>query len=204
MSDLNITAQKRVESGKAASRRLRRLEGRTPVIVYGNGEASSLTVFHKDIYKLSQSESFYSQIITIDIEGKKETVVLKDLQRHPAKAIIVHADFQRVNKNTVVHIRVPLHYINEDKCVGVKAGGKIAHSVTEIDISCAASNLPEFLEIDMQNVELDQIVHLSDIALPTGVSIVELTHGEDHDAPIASIHTPKGEKASEEDSTEEA
>jgi len=126
------------------------------------------------------------------VEGSSESVILKDLQRHPAKAIIMHADFLRVDKNQKLTIRAPLHFVNEDTCVGVKMqGGAITHNMTELEISCLPADLPEYIEVDMAEVEVDQIIHISDIKLPEGVESVALSHGDDHDLSVAAVHVPK-------------
>jgi large subunit ribosomal protein L25 len=143
--------------------------------------------------KSLENEAFYSHIIGLEIDGKSEDVILKDLQRHPAKNVIIHMDFLRVSKNTKLQTKVPLHFINEDICVGVKLGGGIVgHSMTELDIMCLPKDLPEYLEVDMTDVDLGQTLHISDIKLPKGVESVALSHGADHDLPIAAVNKPKG------------
>lgn len=193
MADFELTATSREDKGKGASRRLRRLAGQIPAIIYGGKkEPESIAMLHKDIAHALDNEAFYSQILTINTEGKSQDVILKDVQRHPAKALIMHVDFQRVSKNQKLTTRVPLHFINEDTCVGVKMqGGQIIHSMSDLEISCLPANLPQFLEIDMAEVELDVTLHISDIKLPEGVESVALSHGEGQDQPIASIHIPK-------------
>lgn len=203
MSDFILSAELREDSGKGASRRLRRENG-VPAIIYG-GKAGgnerkpvAVTLKFNELSKALESEAFYNSIITLNIAGKDEQVLLKDLQRHPAKAIIWHADFLRVSKTTKIKAHVPLHFINEDTCVGVKTGGgKIAHHLTSIDVLCAAGNLPEFIEVDLANVEAGASVYLSDLKLPKGVESAELSHGADHDDAIASVIVQKGEEAAE-------
>ncbi|WP_237064000.1 50S ribosomal protein L25/general stress protein Ctc [Microbulbifer zhoushanensis] len=193
MSDFTLNATVRSDEGKGASRRLRRVEGRVPAIVYGGkAKPASISIEARQMWKALESESFFSSVLTLDIEGKKETVILRDLQRHPAQQILLHADFQRVSANTKVHLKVPLHFLNEDSCKGVKAGGIVSHTLTELDISAPASKLPEFIEVDLADLELDQTVHISDIKLPSGVESVDLSHGEDHDLVVASVHKPRG------------
>ena len=199
-TDFTLHAKGREDTGKGASRRLRRLAGEIPAIVYGGKKDSAkISLVHKDVMKALENEAFYSHIIALDIDGKSEDVIVKDVQRHPAKAIILHMDFLRVSKNTKLQTRVPLHFINEDDCVGVKlGGGLISHSMTELEIMCLPSDLPEYLEVDMAEVELGQTLHISDIKLPKGVESVALSHGDDHDLPIAAVNKSKA-KAEDED-----
>lgn len=193
MADFELTATSREDKGKGASRRLRRLAGQIPAIIYGGKkEPESIAMLHKDIAHALDNEAFYSQILTINTEGKSQDVILKDVQRHPAKALIMHVDFQRVSKNQKLTTRVPLHFINEDTCVGVKMqGGQIIHNMSDLEISCLPANLPQYLEVDMAEVELDVTLHISDIKLPEGVESVALSHGDEHNQPIASVHMPK-------------
>ena len=204
-TDFTLQAKGREDKGKGASRRLRRLAGEIPAIVYGGKKnPAQITLVHKDVMKALENEAFYSHIVELDIDGKSEDVIVKDVQRHPAKAIVLHMDFLRVSKNTKLQTKVPLHFINEDTCVGVKlGGGLIAHSMTELEISCLPKDLPEYLEVDMEEVELGQTLHISDIKLPKGVESVALSHGEDHDLPIAAVNKPKA-AAVEEGAAEES
>ena len=199
MSDNTLNATSREDLGKGASRRLRRLADQVPAVIYGGKkDAQSISLLHKDLSHALESESFYSQIIELSIDGNAESVILKDLQRHPARAVILHADFLRVDKTQKLTIRAPLHFINEDTCVGVKLqGGVITHSMTELEISCLPADLPEYIEVDMAEMEVDQIVHISDIKLPEGVESVALAHGGDHDLSVAAIHVPKAAPAEE-------
>jgi len=215
-TDFTLHATGREETGKGASRRLRRLAGEVPAIVYGGKkDPAQIKLIQKDVAKSLENEAFYSHIIALEIDGKSEDVILKDLQRHPAKNFIMHMDFLRVSKNTKLQTKVPLHFINEDNCVGVKLGGGIiSHSMTELDIMCLPKDLPEYLEVDMTDVELGQTLHISDIKLPKGVESVALSHGDDHDLPIAAVNKAKGVAVDEEadadapaaadDATEEA
>jgi large subunit ribosomal protein L25 len=193
-TDFTLQATGREETGKGASRRLRRLAGEVPAIVYGGKKGpAQIKLVHKDVMKSLENEAFYSHIIGLEIDGKSEDVILKDMQRHPAKNVIMHMDFLRVSKNTKLQTKVPLHFINEDICVGVKLGGGIVgHSMTELDIMCLPKDLPEYLEVDMTDVDLGQTLHISDIKLPKGVESVALSHGADHDLPIAAVNKPKG------------
>jgi large subunit ribosomal protein L25 len=196
--DFNITAEVRSDMGKGASRRLRR-EGKFPGVIYG-GEAEpvSLSLDHDDMVHHLENEAFYSHILTLEISGKKEKAVLKDLQRHPSKPVLLHADFMRVSEKEKIKMHVPLHFINEDKAPGVKKGGVITHNMTEVEVQCLPKDLPEFLEVDLDGVEIEQIIHLTDIKLPSGVELVELLHGTDHDQAIAAIHKTRASKETEE------
>jgi len=200
-TDFTLHAKGREDTGKGASRRLRRLAGEIPGIVYGGKKnPARIALVHKDVMKALENEAFYSHIIALDIDGKSEDVIVKDVQRHPAKSIVLHMDFLRVSKNTKLQTRVPLHFINEDTCVGVKlGGGLIAHSMTELDIMCLPADLPEYLEVDMAEVEIGQTLHISDIKLPKGVESVALSHGEDHDLQIAAVNKSKAKDEDEAD-----
>ena len=192
-TDFTLQAKGREETGKGASRRLRRLAGELPAIVYGGKkDPVQIKLVLKDVTKSLENEAFYSHIIGLEIDGKSEDVILKDLQRHPAKGWIMHMDFLRVNKDTKLQTKVPLHFINEEACVGVKVGGGIiSRTMTELDIMCLPKDLPEYLEVDMTDVEIGTTLHISDITLPKGVESVALSHGTDHDLPIAAVNKPK-------------
>ena len=192
-TDFTLQAKGREETGKGASRRLRRLAGELPAIVYGGKKDPVLIkLVLKDVTKSLENEAFYSHIIGLEIDGKSEDVILKDLQRHPAKGWIMHMDFLRVNKDTKLQTKVPIHFINEEACVGVKVGGGIiSRTMTELDIMCLPKDLPEYLEVDMTDVEIGTTLHISDITLPKGVESVALSHGTDHDLPIAAVNKPK-------------
>ena len=192
-TDFTLQAKGREETGKGASRRLRRLAGELPAIVYGGKkDPVQIKLVLKDVTKSLENEAFYSHIIGLEIDGKSEDVILKDLQRHPAKGWIMHMDFLRVNKDTKLQTKVPIHFINEEACVGVKVGGGIiSRTMTELDIMCLPKDLPEYLEVDMTDVEIGTTLHISDITLPKGVESVALSHGTDHDLPIAAVNKPK-------------
>ncbi len=203
MSDFTVSAVVREDQGKGASRRLRHNNG-VPAIVYG-GEAApvAITLKANELKKLLENEAFYSSVITLDIEGKTETAILKDLQRHPAKDMVWHADFLRVTADSKIKATVPLHFINEESCVGVKVGGgKIAHQLTSLDIVTTADHLPEFIEVDLAAVEVGTVIHLTDLKLPEGVESLALSHGAEHDTAVVSVLAQKG--GSEEEAEEEA
>ena len=189
--ELNCTV--RTDLGKGASRRLRRLNDNIPAVLYGGGEDPvSLTIVHKDIAKATENEAFFSHIITLNIGKKKQKAVIKALQRHPAKAILMHADFQRVSDKVQITVNVPIHFLNEDKCAGVKTGGgSIIKTLNEIEIHCFPKDLPEFIEVDMLLLEIGEAVHLADITLPTGVASVALASG--NDLSVATVQAPRAE-----------
>ncbi|MDG9669566.1 50S ribosomal protein L25/general stress protein Ctc [Hahella sp. CR1] len=205
-NEFSLDAEKRDVQGKGASRRLRRIDGKVPGIIYGGETAPvAISVSHNQLSHALQNEAFYSHILTLDVEGTTESVILKDLQRHPYKPIIMHADFLRVQKDQKLHVNVPLHFINEEKCEGVRqGGGSISHQQTEVEVVCLPANLPEFIEVDMTSVQVEQILHLSDLKLPEGVELAELVKGADHDLPVVSVHKPKGAKADEAEGEAEA
>ena len=195
--DFNINAESRTDVGKGASRRLRR-DGKVPGVIYGSGkDPIALTTDHNKLLHHLEEEAFYSHILTVTLDGKAEKVVLKDLQRHPAKPRILHVDFMRVGANDSIHMQVPVHFINEEISVGVKSGGLVSHLMNSIEIICQAKDLPEYLSVDIANLEEGASLHLSDVVLPKGVKIAALIHGEDHDLPVVSIHTPRGGSAEE-------
>lgn len=198
-----LKAQSRADVGKGASRRLRREQGLLPAIIYGGSEQPlNLTMEQREVKKALESEAFYTSILNIDIDGKRQKAVVKAIQRHPYKPVIQHMDFLRVTKDAEITMIIPIHYINEDTAPGVKQGGVVSHTMTEVEIKCKAKDLPEFFEIDMSTMELDQVLHLSDIKLPAGVELTTDISDSSHNLPIASIHTPKA--VSEEEETVEA
>ena len=195
MSDrILLTAELRTDVGKGASRRLRRAGEKVPAIIYGTGDApQNLTLVVKELNKVMEREAFYSQLLDVVIDGKATRAVVRDMQRNPANNRVTHIDFQRIDANKIMHANVPIHFINEDKCVGVKiGGGTISHNLTEVEISCLPADLPEFIEVNMEDVDLGFSVHLSGLALPVGVTVVALTHGEDHDLPVVGVMARRG------------
>ena len=192
-TNFTINAKSREDTGKGASRRLRRLTGEVPAIIYGGKkDAEKISILHKDITKALENDAVYSSIISVSIDGKAEDTIIKDIQRHPAKQIILHMDFLRVSKTTKLQTRVPLNFINEDTCIGVKlGGGLIAHTMTDIEVSCLPKDLPESIDVDMAEVDVGQIVHLSDLTLPDGVESVSLSQGADYDLTVATVNKQK-------------
>jgi large subunit ribosomal protein L25 len=188
-----IEAVARQDIGKGASRRLRRAE-KVPGVVYGGGKDTvTITLEHKLISKSLENEAFYSHILSLKTGSESERVILKDVQRHAFKPRITHVDFQRVRSDEKLHMHVPLHFHGSEQAPGVKdAGGLISHIMSDVEVSCLPDDLPEFLELDVSLMELNQILHLSDIKLPKGVEIVSLTHG--NDKPVVSVHMPRIEE----------
>lgn len=198
-SPFELNLENRSLQGKGASRRLRRLEKKVPGILYGGDQAPlMISILSKDLEKSLQHEAFFTHILTLNIDGQAHQAVIKALQRHPAKNFPMHVDFQRVDAHHKIHMHVPLHYINQTTCIGVKQeGGIISHNLSEVEVTCLPSNLPEYIEVDMLNVSLGQTLHLSDLKIPAGVELVALTQGSDHDLPVCNVHAPRG--ASSED-----
>ena len=180
-----IKVQRREDEGKGASRRLRHA-GVIPAIVYG-GELKpvSIQLDHEEIWLAQQNEWFYSSILDLSLNGDVQKVLLRDMQRHPFKQLIMHIDFQRVNENEKLNASVPLHFINEDKSpAGKSAEVVVTHELNEVQVSCLPKDLPEFIEVDLSALEVGNVVHLSDVKLPAGVEIPELKQGKEHDVAI--------------------
>ncbi|MDH5544727.1 MAG: 50S ribosomal protein L25/general stress protein Ctc [Gammaproteobacteria bacterium] len=187
-----LEAQSRDDVGKGASRRLRHAN-KVPAVMYGGGvDPVSLTLNHDDVIKSLENEAFYASVLTIKIDGKPTKAVLKDVQRHAFKPKALHLDLQRVNEKEKLHMHVPLHFTGEESAIGVKEGGLISHNMSDLEIICLAKDLPEFIEVDVSGLSLEQTLHISDLKLPSGVESVQLSHGADHDLPVVSIHKKKG------------
>ena len=188
MSAANFTlnAQTRTNEGKGASRRLRRLEQKVPAVIYGGSNAAqSITLELRELVKALESEAFYSHILTINIDGKPQSAVLKALQRHPVKNLPMHADFLRVDAAQKLTMKVPLHFLNQDTSpAGKTAGVLVLHELNEVEVSCLPKDLPEFIEIDLGALALGDIIHLSDLKLPAGVELPELKLGKEHDVAV--------------------
>lgn len=186
-----LVAELRDVRGKGASRRLRRLEKRIPAIMYGGDEQPSLlTLDHTKVMHALENEAFYSHILTLHIDGKPHPVILKALQRHPYKRnAINHMDFLRIRPTDKIHMRVPIHFLNAETAPGLKEGGMITHQMMDIEINCIASELPEYIEVDLANLQLDQIIHLSDLKFSGKTESVALSHGQDQ--AVVSMHLPR-------------
>ena len=204
MSDeFDLIAELREDRGKGASRRLRR-QGKVPAIIYGAGRPPRALSFDQNkVLKQLENESFYSSVLSIKVNDKSQAAILKDLQRHPAKHLIMHMDFQRIVEDEAIKMNVPLHFVGEEIAPGVKqGGGKVAHLINDIEVACLPKDLPEYLEVDVAELELDAMLHLSDIKLPKGVEIPQLAQGPEHDHAIVSIHVIKAAPVEEEEIVE--
>ncbi|MBT3643517.1 MAG: 50S ribosomal protein L25/general stress protein Ctc [Gammaproteobacteria bacterium] len=196
-AEFELNAETRADLGKGASRRLRLHADLVPAIIYGAGkDPQSLSIPHKDLMKATENEAFFSHILTINVGGEKQSAIIKDLQRHPSKVRIMHADFQRILLDQAITVEVPFHFLNEESCVGVKTGGgQISHNMTQITISCLPGNLPEYIEVDLEAVEIGEALHMSDIQLPEGVVIPALAQGADYDQVVVSVNINKRAEA---------
>jgi large subunit ribosomal protein L25 len=180
-----LIAESRSDTGKGASRRLRRT-GMVPGIVYGgHKDPEPIALGHNTLLRHLEHEAFYSHVLTVKVGDVESKVVLKDLQRHPAKPFVMHADFQRVSADEKLRMMVPLHFINEASSLGVKAGGQVSHNLTEVEVACLPRDLPEFIAVDIADMDLGDILHLSEMPLPEGVT---LAHAPDPDVPVVIIH----------------
>lgn len=202
MSDaiFTLNAEVRTDAGKGASRRLRH-EDKLPAIIYGGSKAPvSITLEHSKLLKAQSFEAFYSHILTIKVGNEDVKAIVKAMQRHPYKPKIMHVDFQRVEAGHELHTVVPVHFLNEE--AAIKKGGVVVHGANEIEISCLPKDLPEFIEVDMSNVEVGTTLHLSDLKAPKGVTFVQLTKGAGHDLAVVSVNKPAGKAADEETAAE--
>ena len=190
---IEISAALREDIGKGASRRLRRLASKVPGIIYGGGaNPQPLTLNVNELNKVMEQEAFYSQILNVVVDGNGQQAVVRDLQRHPASDKVMHVDFLRIRADKAIQVHVPLHYLNEEDCVGVRMGGGIiSHNLSDVEVSCLPADLPEFIEIDVENLDLGQSLHLTDLVLPPGVTIVALGLGEDRDTQVVGVHQPR-------------
>ncbi len=202
-TDFVIEAETRLEQGSSASRRLRRA-GKLPGILYGgHQEPEAITLDHNAIMLNLKNDAFYSHILTVNLNGKAERAVLRDVQRHPFKPTLVHIDLLRVSADEPIRVHVPLHLVNEEICKGVKTGGgMINRQLTEVEIECLPADLPESIDIDVANLEVGDSVHLSEIVLPAGVTVVALAH-EGHDSAVVGVLLPRGEKVTDDAEGEE-
>jgi large subunit ribosomal protein L25 len=203
--DFDLIAEIREDQGKGASRRLRH-QGMVPAIIYGAGRPPRALAFdHNRVVQQLDNESFYSSVLNIKVGEKSQAAILKDVQRHPSKAQIMHMDFQRIVEDEEIKMLVPIHFLGEDVAVGVKqGGGKVQHHMTEVEVVCLPRHLPEYLDLDVAELELDEMLKLSDIPLPEGVTIPALAQGEEADRAVVSIHVIKEVVIEEEVEAEEA
>ncbi|MFO1378582.1 MAG: 50S ribosomal protein L25/general stress protein Ctc [Steroidobacteraceae bacterium] len=195
-TSFELVADYRNDQGKGASRRLRR-DGKVPAILYGGGsEPRSLALDHTKLQLMLDNERFYTTILSIKVGGDSQSAILRDIQRHPCRNQIVHIDFQRVRDDEKLRVSVPFHFVNQATAPGVKTqGGIVSHLRNEVEISCFPKDLPEYIEVDMGAMQLNDALHLSDIKVPAGVEFVDLTH--DRDPAIVSIHSPRAEETAE-------
>lgn len=196
VANFEFVAQKRDDLGKSASRRLRHTEKVLGVVYGGNEPATSISLEQRQVIKALENEAVYSHILSLSVDGKKQKVVLRDIQHHPYKAQILHMDFMRVKETDLITMRVPLHFIGEDKCPGVLNGGILNHLISDLEIRCQAGQLPEFIEVDVSKLDLEQDILLSQVKVPAGVEVIQLSHG--HDLAVASVHLPRQDQSSEE------
>jgi large subunit ribosomal protein L25 len=207
-----VHAVTRTDEGKGASRRLRHA-GKVPAVVYGaEKEPVSISLNHNQFIRHLEEEAFYAHILTLVVDGKKDQVVLKDLQRHPANDNkIIHADFLRIDAKHEMTMTVPVHFIGEEAAPGVKAGGQVSHLMTEVEVACLPKDLPEYIEADISALEMDGSLHLSELTLPKGVTLTALTHHQEesleegersaYDQAVASIHMPRVQTVEDDDAS---
>ncbi len=193
--DFVLQADIRDDQGKGASRRLRRT-GKVPAVVYGAGRpARAVALDQNAVKKALDQEAFYSSVIQIRVGERQQPVILKDVQRHPARGFAMHLDFQRIVADEKIRMSVPVHLRGENESPGIRTGGGlVSHLMNEVEISCLPGNLPEYLELDISGLDVDDSLHLSEIPLPEGVEIIQLQYGEDHDQPVVAIVRPRVEK----------
>jgi large subunit ribosomal protein L25 len=200
---IEVNVVLREKQGTGASRRLRR-SGKVPGILYGTkSEAQAIELDHNTLFHQLKLEAFHASILTMNLNGAKQQVLLRDVQMHPFRPLVLHVDFQRVAKDQKIHMKVPLHFINAEISPGVKmSGGIVSHVLTEVDISCFPQDLPEFIEVDLANLELGHSIHLSNLILPSGVECGSLIRGDD--LVIATIQIPRGMATEEAEATAKA
>ena len=203
MSTFKIDAELRDDLGKGASRRLRRLN-KVPAIIYGSNRASrSISIEHHKVLRFIEDETFFTSILELKAAGgKRQKVVLRDMQRHPSKPVIMHMDFQRIADDVEITMHIPLHFLNEEECEAAKTSGIIvSHQLTDVEISCLPDHLPEFIAVDLKDFNEGDIVRLSNIILPEGVTLNAFTHGdvEEHDEVVVSTTHVHAESAETED-----
>jgi large subunit ribosomal protein L25 len=189
-----FVAESRGQSGKSAAKRSRRV-GNVPAVIYGgHKEPQMLVLSHNEVIKHLEHEAVYSHVLDVTIDGKTEKAILKGVQRNPARFQVQHLDFLRVDMTETVKVHVPLHFTNESTSVGGKKGGVAAHSMTDVEVSCLPSALPEYIEVNLATLDIGESLHLSDLVLPTGVSIVVLAQGAEHNLPVVSMMASKATK----------
>lgn len=189
-----FVAESRGIAGTTAARGVRR-QGKVPAVIYGGHvEPQMLMLSHNEVVKHLEHEAVYSHVLDININGKKEKAILKGVQRNPAKFQILHLDFLRVSMTETIKVHVPLHFVNESTSVGGKKGGISTHSMVDVEVTCLPANLPEYIEVDLANLDIGETIHLSDLKMPSGVEIVVLHQGSEHDLPVVSMMSSKASK----------
>ena len=202
MADLlTIDATGRTDVGTVRARRMRQEEDLVPGVVYGGDEPPvHFALEYRLVRKAIEDESFFSQILSLNVDDSSQQVVLREIQRHPATEKVLHIDFLRVREDRELQVAIPVHFLNEEDCVGVKLnGGMISRNLTEVEVSCLPRDLPEYIEIDMGPLDIGDAVHLSEVELPPGVVFVALAHGSERDDQIVSVHMPRGMALDEEE-----
>jgi len=185
--EVNLVAEYREDTGKGSSRRLRHA-GKVPAIIYGAGrEPRALTFDHNELLKAAESEAFLSSVLKVQVGPNMRRTIIKDIQVHPAKRQILHLDLQRIVEDEAIKMTIPLHYLNEEEAPGAKAGGTVSKTMVEVEITCLPKDLPEYIEVDLINMELDTMLHLSDITLPEGVELPSLAQDPPVDDAICSL-----------------
>ena len=203
MNQFEVVAEPRSALGKGASRRLRRA-GRVPGVIYGAGkEPVSLSMEASRIGKQMENEAFFSHILAVKVDGEEAQAVVKDLQRDPATSQVLHVDLQRVSSTEELHMRVPLHFINEADSPGKRHGGVISHLMVDVEIGCLPRDLPEFIEVDMSDLDVGDSLHLSDLAMPDRVRLMPLVHDPENDQPVVTVQHPQKLEVAAEDEGEE-
>ena len=189
-----IRAERREALGKGASRRLRRLGDKAPAILYGGGvDPVPLSIAYRELGRAMQQEAFFSQVLHVQVEDKTQACVLRELQRHPATERVQHVDLLRIREDVAMHLHVPIHFVNEDRCVGVKlGGGRLTHNLIEVEVRCLPKDLPEAIDVDVETLDVGDSLHLSDLKLPQGVEIPALALGADHDTPVVGVMARRG------------
>jgi len=197
VGSFEFAAVVRAKSGKGDARRTRRA-GKVPAIIYGGAAAPvQLVLDHNEVVKSLAHEAVYSHVLTVKYDGKNEKAVLKGLQRHPSRPVIMHVDFQRVSETEKLRVHVPLHFVNQDSSIGVKKGGVVTHSMVEVEVVCLPQDLPEYIEVDLAQVDIGQFLRLSELKVPVGVEIHALVHGGDHDRPVVAVQANRSAETSE-------
>lgn len=198
-SVFEFDAVSRGNAGTSSAKAVRR-NGNVPAVVYGGSvEPELIELSRNEVTKRLANEAVYSHVLKLNVDGKVQNAILKDMQRHPAKDTVIHMDFLRINMDEKIKVHVPLHFINEETSLGVKAGGVVTHSMVELEVACLPGNLPEYIEVDLEGIDIGGSVHLSDIVAPEGIEILALTHGEERNLTVAQIMKTRGPAEDDED-----